>query len=37
MSLNQDYLGASSGHMWNNQEINMRWHLNRECHAESPK
>jgi hypothetical protein len=30
-------LGASSVHMRNYLEINLRWHMNRECHAESPK
>jgi hypothetical protein len=37
MGLNQDYSGASSVHMQNDQEIGLRGHASRKYHAESPK
>jgi hypothetical protein len=35
MDLNQDYLGDSSVHMRNDQEIGLRRHASRKCDAES--
>jgi hypothetical protein len=34
MGLNQDYLGANSVHMQNEQEIGLRQHASRKYHAD---
>jgi hypothetical protein len=36
MGLNQDYSGASSAYMRNDQEIGLKWHASLKCHLESP-